>query len=290
MANVQAQLDALQRKKAKKTEAPHFTSWGWTRYNDYKLCPLKAKLKHIDHIDEPGSEPMTRGSAIGRLAEVYVRGTFVFDPKNDRELVSYCEDDKPFAIKLAKLVAKGGMVKELQRFEKLFKKLRAQAKRYPHTVEVEGEWAFDAKMRTTSWFGKDTWLRVKVDVGQSHNAHEMVIIDWKTGKVRDDKTEEYMEQLELYAFGAFHHHPQLQTAEVKLCYLDSGITYPDDFGEKIVFRRSDVPKLKKAWDKRTRAMLLDRHFAPRPNDKCRWCFYRKENTANLPGKKALCKY
>ena len=29
------------------------TSWSFSRYSDYKTCPLKAKLKHIDKIQEP---------------------------------------------------------------------------------------------------------------------------------------------------------------------------------------------------------------------------------------------
>ena len=50
------------------------TSWSFSRYSDYKQCPLKAKLKHLDKISEPPNEAMARGAAIHTLAEKYIKG------------------------------------------------------------------------------------------------------------------------------------------------------------------------------------------------------------------------
>ena len=51
------------------------TSWSFSRYQDYKSCPAKAKYKHIDKLKEPPSPAMERGAAIHNLCEQYVRGT-----------------------------------------------------------------------------------------------------------------------------------------------------------------------------------------------------------------------
>ena len=50
------------------------TSWSFSRYGDYKKCPLAFKLKHIDKIQEPKSPAMQRGIDIHNLAEAYVVG------------------------------------------------------------------------------------------------------------------------------------------------------------------------------------------------------------------------
>ena len=51
------------------------TSWSFSRYSDYKLCPLKARLKHVDKHKEPQNDAMARGQAIHKLAEDYTKGS-----------------------------------------------------------------------------------------------------------------------------------------------------------------------------------------------------------------------
>lgn len=254
----------LKKQRGTKKGPEGFRSWSFTRYNDYKQCPLKAKLKHLDKIEEPPNEAMARGGDIGRLAELFIKG------------------------QLKKLPL------ELKKFEAEFKALAKMYKATPKRMVVEDSWAMTKDWKATKW---NDWegcaVRVKIDVGHLTSPTAMKVIDWKTGKYRPEKREEYVEQLELYALAAFTLNPQLEKVEALLCYLDVGVTFPEPRSEdakRLTFTRADVPRLKKLWDKRTRAMLLDRAFPPRPNDKCRYCHYRKENTPNLPGKKQLCKF
>lgn len=261
---IEARLKKSSGGKFKKNE--FITSWSFTRYNDHRQCPLKAKLKHVDKIEEPPNEAMERGSDIGTLAELYVKG--------DKSLK-----------KLPDTLAK---------FKEEFTKLRELFAKTPRRMIVEDSWAATKDWKPTVW---NDWngcaVRVKIDVGFLESPTSMVIIDWKTGKYRAEKREEYVEQLELYALTAFIVNPDLEKVTAKLCYLDVGVTFPEPNSpdaKRLVFFRKDVPALKKTWDKRTRAMLLDRSFPARPNDKCRWCHYRKENTPNLPNQKQLCKF
>jgi hypothetical protein len=207
---------------------------------------------------------MTRGADIGRLAEFYIKGTIKKLPK------------------------------ELSKFTKTFATARALFKKSPQRVVVEDQWGLKKNWDRTAWNDWDNcWLRVKIDYGNLTGPKSMRIIDWKTGKYRRERRDEYVEQLELYAAATLALNPQLDEVHCHLAYLDVGIMFPEPGSEDevaLTFRRSDLPKLKKTWDKRTRAMLLDRSFAPRPNDKCSWCWYRKDNAANLPGGKALCRY
>lgn len=250
-------------KRAVKKRPTHFTAWSFSRYSDYRQCPRKAKLKHIDKIEEPPNDAMRRGADIGRLAELYIKGKVRTLPK------------------------------VLDKFKKTFASMRDTYKKNPQRMVVEDQWALDGKWARSEWFAKDCVVRIKVDAGRLESKGFMLITDWKTGKYRAEKREEYVEQLELYCLGALVLDETLEKVQARLAYLDEGIIFPEPESDEeatLTFTRADIPKLKRTWDKRTRAMLLDRSFPPRPNDKCRWCHYRKENSKALPGGKQLCQY
>lgn len=262
-----AEVRALE-KKAKlkvggKKKQTQFTSFSFTRYNDHKQCPLKAKLKHLDKIEEPPNEAMDRGAAIGRLAEMFLKG----------------ETKK--------------LPDALSKFADKFKEIRDLKKKHPQRVIIEDNWTLTKDWSITKWNDWDgAYARVKIDAAYLSSPTTMVLIDWKTGKYRAEKREEYIEQLELYALSALAVNPQLEKVEAFLCYLDVGVTFPSEPDEvkSLTFTRHDVPNLKRLWDRRVRAMMLAKAFPPRPTDKCRYCHYRKDNAAMMPGRKALCKF
>lgn len=252
-----------------------FTSWSYSRYSEYKMCPLKAKLNHLDKIKEPGSDAMERGNVIHRVAELYVKGASFEDIGDGGDPLR-----KPTK------KAEGG---SLYRFAAEFKELRARYAKAPQGMTVETTWAFRRNWTRTKWNDWDECaLRIKVDlgvvddVGGKKRLLVMTVTDWKTGKFREQMKDDYLEQLELYALGALLYFPDLDEVRPRLAYVDLGLFHPLA-ADALVYRRADLPGLKALWDKRTRAMLLDRSFAPRPNDKCRWCHYRNDNKENGGG-------
>lgn len=233
------------------------TSWSFSRYSDYRQCPLKAKLKHIDKIAEPKNPAMARGGLIHTIAEDYIKG-------------------------------KGrAMPPELKLFAPIFKMLRAQYKKKINGMVVEDNWSFTKDWTETEWNNWALcWVRIKLDCAHHDDDVTLRIRDWKTGKFREELNEEYVEQLELYALAALLLHEHIERVIPELDYLDYGIAYPPN-GEELVYTRADIPKLKKLWERRVKAMMNDTAFAPRPNDKCHWCHYRAANKANGGGQ---CKY
>lgn len=234
-----------------------FTSWSFSRYSDYKQCPLKAKLKHLDKINEPKNAAMERGAQVHNLAEDYLKG------------------------KVAKLAP------ELKLFSKEFAQLRDLYKRRRLPMVVEDTWAFTADWTQTRWDDwVGCWVRIKLDCAHQVEDDVMVVTDWKTGKFRAELHEEYIEQLELYALASLLLHPHLRAVMPYLAYTDEGKVYPD--GEPIVFDRGDISGLKALWGRRVKPMMQDRIFAPRPNNKCRWCWYGQSKKSE--GGPGLCKY
>lgn len=234
------------------------TSWSFSRYLDYKTCPLKAKLKYLDKVKEPGNQAMARGNAIHVLAADFINGKY---------------KKRTFPV-------------ELVLFKDLFNELRKMYKKSKLTVFVEDTFAFTKTWGITTYDDwKNCWLRVKVDVGFDIRDGVFSITDWKTGKMHDRLIDDYEEQLELYALAALMRLPDIEKVETSLKYLDIGETYPQ---EPIVFERRDIPRLKKLWEKRTKKMLVDKVFKPTPHDKCKWCWFGQAGKAK--GGPGICKF
>lgn len=236
-----------------------FKSWSYSRYALYKQCPFKAKLLHIDKIKEPPSEALARGRTVHDNAEAYIKGKLPSMPV------------------------------ELKKFPGLFRRLRRQYKKVINGLVVEDTWALTDSWDETTWDDwANCWLRIKLDLAEIEEEVVLIVRDWKTGKFRESDVGNYMEQLELYALAALILLPHISVVKPKLYYLDSGMVYPREVGSnELSFTREDIPRLKKTWEGRVRAMMNDTIFAPRPNQFCNWCFYRKSNAENGGGQ---CKY
>lgn len=218
-----------------------FTAWSFSRLNNYRKCPFRAKLVYLDKVAEPEGPALVGGHEAHTQAENYIK--------------------KPTKVLPSRLLL----------FKQEFLKLTKQP------VVTEAQWGFDSLWRSTDWFHPDTWVRVVIDAYYIINktstkkiaglvaGNAVVIIDYKTGKIR----EESKEQLGLYALAAFSKFPLADEVEAQFWYLDQGEIV------KLVFFRKDVPAMMKEWAAKVVPMLNDRRFAPRPGDYCRWCPHSK---------------
>ena len=229
-----------------------FTSWSNSRLNDYDPtaggCPAKARYKYLDKIPEPKSEAMERGTKIHTLCEEYIKGT------------------------------KRNLPVELILFKAEFKRIRAAYKAGAmSTVFIEETWGFNVKWETVRWDDwTNCWLRVKLDLAElGEGGNTLYITDFKTGKFRPEKNEDYMSQLELYGLAGLLRFPTVKDVRARLLYLDHGVIYPeaDTTGAWVIFPRAKLPALVKKWEKRVKPMLADTLFKPQPGNACRWCAY-----------------
>jgi CRISPR/Cas system-associated exonuclease Cas4 (RecB family) len=222
------------------------TAWSFSRWSDYQLCPLKAKLKHIDKIKEPGNEAMDRGSAIHKLAEDFTN----------------------------LLIKK--LPEELKAFKAEFMHLKKQG------AIVEDNWGFDRAWEPCAWDDwTHCWLRVKLDACYLADDGWLVVIDHKTGKVN----EEHLLQLSLYALVGLIMFPDAKGVRTRLWYLDHGIEVGGPTIDGMVtgpgdYPRSKMESLKAEWEKNVKAMFSDTKFAPRAGAKCRWCYFSKDKNGN----------
>lgn len=215
------------------------TAWSYSRYADYRQCPLRFKLKYIDKLPEPGSPAMQRGSDIHKKGEGWL-----LSKRKPKLPVEY----QHFAEEMHQLKGLNPM--------------------------VEQQWGFTRDWEPTSWFGKNTWLRVICDVAVVYEDGEADVIDFKTGRKYDTN----VEQMQLFGSAIMFKFPEVHTVTARLWYLDQ----PRDNVVEDEYKRSSLPALRKDWEGKTRAMFKDKRFAPTPNEKCGWCNFSKDKGGPCP--------
>lgn len=145
-------------------------------------------------------------------------------------------------------------------------KLIAEMRAFEDKV-VEQQWGFTRQWTPTGWFGKETWFRAILDAAVMYEDMWADVADWKTGK----KYGSNADQMELNALAMFRHFKPAVGVTTRMVYLDIGTEDAADF------KKSDEPLLVDKWEKKVVPMFTDTVFSPRPNDKCRWCDFRKSN-------------
>lgn len=218
------------------------TAWSYSRLAMWEQCPFAFKCKNIDKIKEEQSPAMARGDRIHKIAE-----SFVMSPAAGDGYVLPAESDLP---------------PELRKFARLMMELQ----RMPADIKVvEQQWGFSKNWRATGWFGNETWLRVKIDVGVVYPDCTADMIDHKTGKKYDN----HGDQLELNSLALMCRFPQVGHVTARNWYLDSG--------EEMVleFDQSDKSDFMAKWEARVAPYFADRMFAPKPGNYCNRCAYSR---------------
>ena len=207
-------------------------AWGFSKLDTYWTCPQKFKAQFIDKFKymNQGSAAMDRGTKIHDNIESWLNGWA-------QELSA--EAQLHFLPRLTHLKAQD--------------------------FKAESAWGFNKDWsKRPDWFGKECWLRVKLDSHYKVGAHA-VVIDFKTGKYRVPS----VEQVELYAVAAFCVYPELETVDAEFWYIDTGEVY------KKTFTRAELPALKKKYEGYVQPLYADDTWAPKPSSECRWCAHSK---------------
>jgi hypothetical protein len=203
-------------------------SWSYSKLKNFETCP--KRYYHYDVVEDIG-EPES--------AEL------LFGNQMHAAYAKRCANNTPLPPTFA---SAEGIISKL---------LAAPGKKY-----VEQKWAITSTFQHTQWRSQDAWYRGVADFGK-HNTDTatMVVVDWKSGKVKDDLT-----QLQLMAATVFIHFPTVQRVKAILAFTQY------DHVEPATFTRSDqkeiwseilprVKELRKAHDEQS--------FPPKPSFLCR---------------------
>lgn|GEM_PF-2923655 len=221
-------------------------AWSYSAWANYALCPLQFKLRKIDKLPEPQAPALDRGNRIHKGVADYI---------------STKEDVLP-----ADAMVHPNMLDLIQQL----RAIPAESK------QVEQQWGYTGDFSPTKWFGGDTWFRSVLDAGVMYDDMTYEDVDWKTGKRYAQSNDDQMETQALSVMCRFK---PVKHVTTRLAYLDAGGAVGSstgfEFGE---FPATHREKLADKWRKKVEPMFTDTTFAPRPNDKCKWCHFSRSNT------------
>lgn len=134
-------------------------------------------------------------------------------------------------------------------------------------VITEQELALKDDFSFTSWFAKDVFFRIKIDVVKVLTPKLVWINDWKTGKRKADFT-----QLERSAWGVFLKNPEVEKVHATYTWLKDDVLEPPEtytrdmlpeMTENILHKCTQVEHAKEA-----------NNWPARPSGLCNYCGYK----------------
>lgn len=220
-------------------------STSFSRYKEFRDCPLKARLKFLDKVKDPRPElppgtehPMDRGSRIHTLAEELVKGDIPELPK------------------------------ELQKFKDRFETLRQLYQENRLTCELPI--AFDENWRQSDPRDfEGTKYRMIADVFAEIDDGHLLVIDHKTGR-KDGNEPTHMEQGIEYLSCCYMVYPNAQKFTFEVWYLDQGDVL------SVEFLRSELASHVRAFKERHEKIWRNTLFPPTPSQQaCLFCPFKK---------------
>jgi len=216
------------------------THWTVSALKDFETCPAKYEWSYLFEpkdwaaigytvVPAKGSPAMERGTEIHQTCEDYVKGNVTqLHPAIGPAWAAWITD-------LREIGAKS-----------------------------EEAWKFDQDWHP--WNPGDfgtLWLSMKIDAHYPVGRDILHLIDYKTGKPWPAN----IEQVEVYALGAFAMYDDVHTVHGSLWYLDH--EEPHDK----TFTRAQAPKLARKWEQRAARLLDSTEYPKKPNRFCGWCPY-----------------
>ena len=186
-------------------------AWSHSALGLYEQCPYKYyRIKFLDK-----NHPEFIKDVFGKAAKDGI--------KDHDSLEAHIKNNKP-------------LPKHLEKHKDLCDMIKAQT--VDAVMAAEAEFALNQQLQPCDWFSRagqePTWLRGKLDISIIKD-DTCLILDWKTGKVKED-----MDQLKIFALLAFAHYPQVQTVKAAYIWLKTREMTPDPVA---VFKREEVAAL-----------------------------------------------
>lgn len=213
----------------------------YSRLSTYEQCPLKFKLQYIDktYKDDSDNPAFIRGSRLHKQCEEYI----LHKTKNRLKPVLSTEVQNVVPI-----------------IDKVIKKYT--------TIFAETKLALDTNFLPCGWFDKSVIYRAILDM-TALNTHNALIIDFKSGKVReyDDKS---TGQLHLASCFIFATNESIQNINSAYLFLEHKITISKSFTRDNFISMRDV--FYKLFDEVNEL----KNFEPKVNRYCHWCLATKD--------------
>lgn len=203
--------------------------WSYSSLTAFETCPRRFKLTRITkEVVEAQTEATLHGNEVHKAIENHLNGE-QYLPEKYKEYLPLVD----------------------------------RVKAAPGKRLVEFKFALTQSFKPTTFFAKDAWCRGVIDVGVL-GEKTGVILDWKTGKPKDDH-----DQLKLFAGVTLASYPYLESVKTGYVWLAHKKMETKEFS------KDDVAGIWQEFNPRvlrlTKAAEKD-NFPPKPSGLCtKWC-------------------
>lgn len=229
------------------------------KYNPYSFskistfsCPMKFKLNYIDKIRVKTSNiALEKGSYIHQMLEDYSKSV----------------EDSNFEFRLS-------TPEQIREYQEIFQNFvdSPEGHKYldPEPFGVELEFALkieDKKLVPTNYHNKQALIRGKIDHAIRPSVNRMILLDWKTGKVKDVPD---VLQVLVYAVWCFYNFPEVDVVDTAFVYVEHSQS------KEYTFTRANLKKFEEKMLQKIIEIELAKEFPKRETALCNWCDYRKQ--------------
>jgi len=229
----------------------------YSRLSTYLKCPRQFSLQYVDKAfpDDSNNPHFVRGNNIHKQLEDYAAAKV---RKKQIPTVTI-PSLSPECIGPSKMV--DGM---LDSFEMII---------------PEAQISVDKDFKKVDWFSKQSYYRAIFDLlCFTEGSPNAVLLDWKTGKVRDYDHSEHG-QLRLSACIVFSLLPYIEKVTVAYVFVDHKQTI------KAEFHRDELPAMLESFHGAHKTVNTDEEWLPKVNQYCKWCAATPEQCEYATSKK-----
>lgn len=200
-------------------------SWSYSALNDFETCPKRYyEYRVAKSVKEPESDALREGRDLHKAFEMRTKG--------------------------------GALQFPYTHYEPMFQKIDAA----PGKAYAEQKLALRPDFTPCAYFAKDVWYRGVIDLLKI-SPPSAAVIDWKTGKPKEDLT-----QLQLCAAMTFAWHSEVNRVHTALVYAAHDQKFPAEFvREDLTEIWGDILPRVKAMEK----ARADNNYPPKPSGLCR---------------------
>jgi len=228
-----------------------FTPYSFSKISCFQHCQKQFELKYINKIYIPSENiALEKGSYIHSVIENHIIDKAIpnFDFKLSKE-----KDINDFNDIIVKFL-KSDLYKD-------YKSLNNKMVERGFSISLNG------KEIEVGEYKKDSIIRGYIDfMAYDEMGKSLLIVDWKSGKYKEDINEL---QIKIYALWGFYTF-DVDYITTEFCFVEHNKTVNQQF------KRKDIPKLKKDIFEQVLLIEKAKEFKKNPTPLCQWCDYKKQ--------------
>jgi RecB family exonuclease len=238
-----------------------YSPYSFSKIDTFEQCKYKFKLQYIDKVEVPSSNiHLERGTLFHHLLE---------------HTNHFSRDCSKFPDIQLKLISKEEKQNIIDKYNAFIRSPMYQRLSSLPVIGNEIEFGLDKSLNPINYYNKDCIIRGKIDLLSISENNDILIVDWKTGKVKTKSNIPNTNQLTLYAIWVFKVFGREKTTGI-FSYVEH-----DNVFNEYEFDIKQLPEYAQAFGKKISAIEKEEIFEKKVTKLCDWCKYKNHGICTI---------